>query len=210
MFERMIRAWGVILLTAITPGAAGYAQEAGRRTAEQMKASFEAHKGDFDYLLGDWEFTATSREYGAFRGYWSAVRLAEGQVLDEYRVAGDAGETYYVTTTLRNYNSALDRWELIGADAGTGLQDFGTGQRVGGEVHIEQRFGVARGSPTLWRIRYHDIRPDGFSWTADRSEDDGKTWVRGFQQIEARRIGPPRSLGALAPARKAAPSSPAR
>src|SRR5687767_816810 len=88
------------------------AQEAGPRTAEQRKALFEAHKGDFDYLLGDWEFTATSREYGQFRGHWSAVRLDEGQVLDEYRVTGDAGETYYVTTTVRNYNSALDRWEL--------------------------------------------------------------------------------------------------
>ena len=32
------------------------------RTEEQLKASFEAHKGDFDYLLGDWEFTAKSQE----------------------------------------------------------------------------------------------------------------------------------------------------
>ncbi|MGH7607345.1 MAG: hypothetical protein ACREME_08400, partial [Gemmatimonadales bacterium] len=165
------------------------------RTAEQIQASFEAHKGEFDYLLGDWEFTAVSKEYGRMRGYWSAVRLAEGQILDEYRVVGDSGETYYVTTTLRNYNGAADRWELIGADAGGGLQDAGTGRRVGNEMHIEQRFGVAAGTPSLWRIRYYNIHPDRFSWTADRSTDDGKTWVIGFQQIEARRIGPPRTLG---------------
>jgi hypothetical protein len=112
-----------------------------------MKVSLESHKGDFDYLLGDWEFTATSQQYGRFRGFWSAVRLDEGQVLDEYRVVGDGGQTYYVTTTLRNYNSAADRWELMGADAGAGLQDFGTAQRVGEEVRIEQRFGVAKGNP---------------------------------------------------------------
>jgi hypothetical protein len=177
------------------------AQTTDKRTPEQMQASFDAHKGDFDYLLGDWEFTAESKEYGKFRGYWSAVRLDEGQILDEYRVVGDKGETYYVTTTLRNYNSALDRWELIGADAGAGLQDFGTGRRTASEVLIEQKFGVASGKPSIWRIRYYDIKPDRFSWTADRSMDGGKTWQMKHQQIEARRIGPPRTMGPLAPAK---------
>ncbi len=177
-------------------------EAAGKRTSEQSEASYEAHKGDFDYLLGDWEYTATSKEHGKFRGYWSAVRLDEGQILDEYRVVGDKGETYYVTTTLRNYNKVLDRWELIGADAGAGLQDFGTGRRVDAELHIEQKFGVMSDQPSTWRIRYYNIRPDSFSWTADRSLDDGKTWEKNHQQIEARRIGPARSLGPLAPARE--------
>jgi hypothetical protein len=179
------------------------AQLAGqtKRTPEQIQASYEAHKGDFDYLLGDWEFTAESKDYGKFRGYWSAVRLAEGQILDEYRIVGDAGETYYVTSSLRNYNSVMDRWELVGADAGQGLLDFGTAKKVGSEIHIEQKFGVAGNTPSVWRIRYYNIRPDGFSWTADRSTNGGKTWETKHQTIEARRIGPPRSLEALAPAR---------
>jgi hypothetical protein len=171
------------------------------RTGEQIQASFEAHKGEFDYLLGDWEFTAESRQWGRFRGYWSAVRLDEGQVLDEYRVVGEGDETLYVTTTLRNFNGALDWWELVGADGGGGLQDVGTGWKVGEEMHIEQTFGVARGQPSLWRIRYFDIRPDAFSWAADRSTDGGKTWVKNHQTIEARRIGKARSLGPLAPAK---------
>ena len=29
-----------------------------KRTPEQIEASFQAHKGDFDYLLGDWEFNS--------------------------------------------------------------------------------------------------------------------------------------------------------
>lgn len=201
---------GLAALGLLGSPAAG--QTAGKRTPEQIQASFEAHKNEFDYLLGDWEFTAESREYGKFRGYWSAVRLDEGQILDEYRVVGDQGETYYVTTTLRNFNGALDRWELIGADAGAGLQDFGTGRKEGAEMRIEQTFGVAAGTPSVWRIRYYNIRPDAFSWTADRSNDAGKTWITGFQQIEARRIAPARTMGPLAPARKpaAAPIPPPR
>ena len=93
------------LVLTITLGAVSHlrAQTTAKRTPEQIQASYAAHKGEFDYLLGDWEFTATSKQYGKFRGLWSAVRLDKGQILDEYRVVGDEGETYYVTTTLRNW-----------------------------------------------------------------------------------------------------------
>ncbi len=46
-----------------------------------------------------------------------------------------------------------------------------------------------------------DIQQDRFSWAADRSTDGGRTRVKDHLRIEARRIGPPRSLGPLAPAR---------
>lgn len=171
-------------------------------TPEQRQTLIKAHAGDFDYLLGDWEFSAENQQYGKFRGYWSATRLPGGQILDEYRVVGDKAETYYVTTTVRAYNAGLDRWELIGMDGAGGLQDFGTGQRVDGGMQIEQRFGVSGPHPSLWRIRYRDIRPDAFSWSADRSLDDGKQWTTDFQKLEARRIGPPRVMDALTPPAK--------
>jgi uncharacterized protein YutD len=179
-----------------------YAQTPPARTAEQIEASFKAHQDEFDYLLGDWEFTATSQEFGKLRGFWSAVRLVEGQILDEYRIVGDKGETFYVTTTIRAYNAVLDRWELIGMDEGNGLNDVGTAQRVGSEMHIEQRFGVMSRNPTIRKIRYYDIRPDRFSWTSDLSRDNGKTWIKNELQIEARRIGPARHLGPLASSKR--------
>jgi hypothetical protein len=179
------------------------AQAVGQRTKDQIKAAYDAHQGDFDYLLGDWAFTSVSQEYGKGGGYWSAVRLAEGaQVLDEYRVVGDSGQTYYASTTLRAYNAVLDQWELVSAESGTGLQNVGTGHRVGAEMHLEQQFGVMSPTPSIWRIRYYDIQPERFSWAAARSTDGGKTWVTDFLRIEARRIGPARSLGPLAPAKK--------
>lgn len=183
----------VSLLAAQTP--------AKKKTAKELQASFEAHKSDFDYLLGEWEFTSVSKEHGPGKGFWTAVRLATGQILDEFRVVGDQRETWYVTSTLRSYNAGLDRWELVGMVEGGGLQDVGTAQRAGGEVHIEQKFGVATGNIATLRIRYYNIQPDRFSWTADRSMDGGKTWSKEDQKIEAHRIGPARSLDALAPAR---------
>jgi hypothetical protein len=190
------------VLAAMLATAPLSAQARSTRTPEQVKASYAAHKSDFDYLLGDWEFTSESREYGKFGGRWSAVRLETGQILDEYRVVGENAETFHVTSTIRAYNAATDRWELIGMDAGGGLQDFGTAQRVNSEMHIEQKFGVTGGKPITLRIRYYNIQPDRFSWRADRSTDGGQTWVEDFQRIEARRIGPSRAMGPLAPAKK--------
>jgi uncharacterized protein (TIGR02246 family) len=189
-------------LVSFVPPAAS-AQAPGSKTPEQLQAAYAEHKGDFDYLLGDWEFTAESKENGPFSGYWSAVRLAEGQILDEYRVVGDGGETFFVTTTIRSYNALLDQWELIGMDEGNGLRDFGTALRDGDQMHIEQRFGVISATPTIRRIRYYDIGADRFSWTSDLSRDNGSTWATDDLRIEARRIGPPRSLGALAVAPRA-------
>jgi len=170
------------------------AQASGRRTKEQIKASYEAHQGDFDYLLGDWEFTSVSREFGTGRGYWSAVRLAEGaQILDEYRVVGDSGQTYYVSSTLRAYNAVLDQWELVSAESGTGLQNVGTAHRIGTEMHIEQKFGVMSPNPSIWRIRYYDIRPDAFPGraTAQRmAERPGSRSSCGSKRDASGRRGP--------------------
>ncbi len=182
------------------------AQAAGQRTREEMRASFNAHQSDFDYLLGDWEFTGVRQEASGelkFRGYWSAVRLDAGaQILDEYRVVGDKGETYYASSTLRAYNATLDQWELVSADSGTGLQNVGTAHKEGSEMRIEQKFGTFTQNPSVWRIRYYDIQKDRFSWSGDRSADGGKTWTKSFQTIEARRIGPARSLGPLTQVKK--------
>lgn len=198
-FLRFGREMLFAFLFAMTPLSA---QVEAKPSATQLKASYEAHRADFDYLLGDWEFTSEHKDYGKFEGRWSAVRLDTGQILDEYRVLDSEGRTYYATSTIRAYNATADRWELVGMDGGGGLQDFGTGHLVNGEMHIEQKFGMAGGKPTILRIRYYNIQPDRFSWSADRSTDGGKTWISSFQRIEARRIGPARSLGALAPAPK--------
>ena len=194
-----MRAWVLLLVSAIAASPVS-AQQTSDAEDARRRAQFEQRKHDFDYLLGEWSFEAQHAEWGSGGGYWTAVRLPTGNgshILDEYRVVDDAGETIYVSSTLRAYNIVSGLWELVSADEGGGLQDFGTARKVGDEMHIEQRFGVAYGQPELWRIRYHDIRPDAFSWTADRSLNDGATWQRNYLQIEARRIGPARLLEPL-------------
>ena len=116
------------------------------------------------------------------------MKTATGQLLDEYRLVDDKGATFYVTATIRNYDAIHDRWELIGMDDRNGLQDFGTAQRVGQEMRIEQKFGVSGGNPTMMRIRYYNIQPNSFLWAGDQSTDNGKTWVKDQLRIEAKRL----------------------
>lgn len=190
---------GWLLLVAGLTASPAWSQQTDR--TERTDVEFEERKGDFDYLLGEWRFTAQHAEWGEGSGYWTAVRLSSGagsHILDEYRMVGQDGETIYLSTTLRAYNQSSGLWELVSAEQGGGLQDTGTARKVGDEMHIEQRFGVASGSPSLWRIRYYDIRPDGFSWVADVSMDEGATWQREYLKIQAHRIGPARSLEPLA------------
>jgi len=171
-------------------------------TEKEIDARVAAHKSDFDYLLGQWTFDAVSKRYGKFEGLWSAVKLPGGQVMDEYAIRGDKGEKMYASTTIRAYNAVLDQWELVGMDGGNGLNDMGTGRRDGGEVHIEQTFGVMSQTPATWRIRYFNIKADSFSWRADVSNDGGKTWTKDFQTIEAKRAAAPRTVEIFPPAPK--------
>lgn len=191
----------IMLLTATTLAATASAQTT-QRTQDQIETSLREHQGDFDYLLGDWRFSAHGKQWGDYHGVWSAVRIPEGaMILDAFRVLGDSGQTWHLSHTLRIYNALLDQWELVTSDGTDGLMDSGTAHKVGNEIHIEQRFGVKTPEEGIWRIRYYNIRPDGFSWVADRSTDGGKTWVANWLTIETQRIGPARSMAPLAVAR---------
>ncbi len=206
LHHRLPHALVAALLLALASALA--AQTGGAKPEDRLHALFAAHKGDFDYLLGDWQFDGVSKQFGKFHGYWSAVRLAgEGEILDEYRIVGDSGQTYYVTSTLRAYDALRDRWELVSLGDPNGLQDIGTGTRVGNEMHIEQSFGVGGPNPSILRIRYYDIGADHFSWAADRSTDGGRSWTPDDLRLAVRRIGPPHAITPLAAPNKAAPGA---
>ena len=148
---------------------------------------------DFDYLLGDWEFTGANTQSGAVHGVWSAAQLGDGEILDEIRITSEHGTTYR-TQYLRIYNFKSRQWEIVATEEGAGLQNRGTAVRDGDEIRIEQTIGTATGKPSLLKIRYYEISPDHFSWSADRSNDNGATWVTGYQQLDVKRIGPARPL----------------
>lgn len=201
MLRRLLISTAAALSFLSLPLSQASSQQNDSAAAERTRSLIELHKGDFDYLLGDWRFTARSATWGEFAGVWSALRLATGggaHVLDEYRVTGDSGETFFASSTLRVYNPARDRWELVSVHETSGLEDAGTARKIGAEMHIEQTFGANTATPERWRIRYFEIGANGFKWAADRSFDGGSTWERNHMTLTALRVGPARTLPPLA------------
>ena len=87
------------------------------------------------------------------------MRLVEGEeVVDDYRVVGEHGETYEPSPTITSFNAVLDQWELISVDKGKGLHGFGTGGREGGERKLN--FPVDTGA---YPARQRDATNDGSS-----------------------------------------------
>ena len=64
----------IVQLATFAALAAPVAAQTTKRTPEQIEAAFTAHKGEFDYLLGDWEFTALSNTEPALRGNSRSAR----------------------------------------------------------------------------------------------------------------------------------------
>jgi hypothetical protein len=48
-----------------------------QKTAVDVKAAYDAHHRDFDFLLGNWEFSRVSTEFGKGHSFWAAVRLSD-------------------------------------------------------------------------------------------------------------------------------------
>lgn len=183
-----------LLLSLVAAAPLVAQQPLDRKAVDRLVAM---HEHDFDYLLGDWSFESQSMEWGHGGGKWSAIRLESGAILDEYRVVGDSGQTWYITHTFRSYNAVTDQWDLVGTDHGTGLSSTGHGARTGNEFNIEQTFTNASGPARRLRIHYYDIGPDSFKWEAALSKDGGKTWIPRHLTISARRIGPARVTEAM-------------
>jgi hypothetical protein len=189
-----------VMLTTVVLAAAS-AVPAQQQADSAAQAAYNAHQDEFDFLLGDWEFVQTRLTPAGptkFRGLWSATRSADGAIItDEFRIVDDQGRTTYVSTTLRSYSAPQKRWNIVGVEPGLGVLQVGTAWKEGNDMRVDQVFSGGGPDSSQWRIRYSDIRPDGFSWRGDRSTDGGRTWTENYRTIEARRIGAAKPAGSL-------------
>ena len=157
--------------------------------------------GMFDFLLGDWTFTGMRKTSSGvsrpIRGLWSARKSADGPLItDEFRIVNDSGRTTYVSTTWRAIQPQEQRWTIIGIEPYVGVPQLGSAWPDGSEVRIEQEF-VSGAAKALWRIRYYGIQPNSFLWSADRSPDGGRSWIKDHMTMRATRNGPSRNPATL-------------
>jgi hypothetical protein len=153
-------------------------------------ATLHGTPADFDFLVGVWEFEFQPRRadgefYPPFHGHWTAVKkLSPNAFIEDHFRADDPGAPADLGTwTYRVYNPTRKLWTMQGVGSENGYWQPGLCWSNGGNRYLIQRDGAG-----LLRIRYSNITDTSFLWRADRTADGGKTWVRDWWTMRARRI----------------------
>ena len=160
--------------------------------ARQGAPSPGSTEGDFDFLLGSWEFTAESKVPGVppkYQGRWTAERIGDGTLVeDDFTGLDDRGRRVYLGVTIRAFDAKAKRWTTAFVEpvryleGQTAKWSLGTAWRERHEMR-EGPLDEAKAS----RARFYDIAPDHFSWSMDRSTDGGKSWINDYLRVQARR-----------------------
>ena len=148
--------------------------------------------GDFDFLIGTWSFTFQARNRNgsftpSFTGHWVFAKKetgGQGVLIEDHWRPDDPEATWEAGTwTYRAYNPERKLWEMQGINTNVGAWQPGLMWSAGKDRLLTEWYG-----PMLVRFRYFAIQPDKFLWRADATFDRGKTWIRDYWTMEARRI----------------------
>jgi hypothetical protein len=147
----------------------------------------------FDFLLGEWEIAMLTMPEGSTvgrRAISNVHSILDGAaLLDEIRHVDQHGHVNFRGASFRTYLPDRDRWYVLWMMANVEGYSELDAQVIDGEVHTTGK-GRDPGGELVERGRYLDISGDGYSFTLDRSYDDGKTWIRPFVSFRATRRSP--------------------
>ena len=146
--------------------------------------------GDYDALIGMWEFTFQPRQpdgsFGIpFKGHWTFEKKGDGGIIeDHWRPDNPTTQMASSLYTYRVFDAEEKIWRLVGANSrGGNLTPGRTWTDANGRSGVEWYGNV------LVRFRYLALTPTRFLWRQDQSRDGGKTWILDTGVMEARRIG---------------------
>jgi uncharacterized protein DUF4440 len=162
----------------------------GARVAVEDSLKSLATPGDYDALVGLWEFTFQSRQpdgsFGTpFKGHWSFEKKGDGGIVeDHWRPDNPMAPMQSSLYTYRIFDPEEKVWRIVGASSrGGGLIPGRTW------ASADERDGIEWYGNVLVRFRYFAITPTRFLWRQDQSRDGGRTWILDTGMMEARRIG---------------------
>ena len=146
--------------------------------------------GDYDALIGMWEFTFQSRQQDGsfgipFKGHWTFEKKGDGGIIEDHwrpdNPAAPMGSSLY---TYRVFDPEQKVWQLVGASSRGG-------NIIPGRTWADAngRYGIEWYGNVLVRFKYFALTPNSFLWRQDQSRDGGKTWILDTGMMEARRIG---------------------
>jgi hypothetical protein len=191
-----MRAHPVLLaVLAVIPGFLSGQQH---RAALPQASAPPRESSQFDFLVGQWEVEVRPKVsslaawiHGAPKllATWKAWKVLDGYAIeDELRIVDGSGNPTSLTLGVRVWSATDRRWNTTGVDALRGRVSTGTATSSAAGLELLVQGTDANGRPTLTRSRFTGVTPKSFTFTQDRSGDDGKTWETGVLVMEARRV----------------------
>jgi len=149
----------------------------------------------FAFIIGEWRCDAgVMGEDGTWQSYqatWVGRYILDGHVIsDEYRMTNQTGELIVHGMNFRSYSVERKTWVMRWLNA-TGSFWLELGPEKLGGVRVTPKtitfnFIDTFAPGALTRVSFSDITESHFTWSSERSFDQGKTWTK-FMVIEANR-----------------------
>jgi hypothetical protein len=135
----------------------------------------------FSFLVGEWNIEMLVMSPGATAGRRAISRvrsILDGTaLLDEIRHVDELEHVNFRGASFRTYIPDRDRWYVVWMMANIEGYTELYAELVDDEVRTRGQ-GKDPGGDLIERGRYHDIAVDAYSFTLDRSDDSGRTWIR--------------------------------
>jgi hypothetical protein len=156
----------------------------------------------FNFLLGEWELDVKPAPNGLAQrihgvpklvGMWKAWRALDGWgVEDELRITDRSGNPMAFSHAVRFFDANAKSWRTSNLDVYRATWTASTAQWRGGEMVTTGSGTDSEGKRYLSRARYSAITPDSFTFTQERSTDNGKSWSLNLT-IQAKKVAAPSS-----------------
>lgn len=101
----------------------------------------------------------------------------DGRVIQENFEATEGRMKGFKGTSISTYNAGHKKWHQAWADSNGGYFNF-VGDMEGDKriFYTEEPRTFPNGKSFIFRMRFHNIEKDSFTWDWERSSDNGETW----------------------------------
>lgn len=162
-----------LLIISITAAVAALGQSAPQPppcSSEQAK--------QFDFWLGTWDLEWVDAKGNKQKGTNTINKILGGCVIEENFSTG--GTQPYLGKSHSLYDVKSGLWKQTWVDSGGAYIDL-TGEFKDGKMTLRRETTDAKGSKTLFRMIFSNIKNDSFLWDWESSADGGKTWKTNWQ-----------------------------
>jgi hypothetical protein len=143
-------------------------QSYGQESADSLKPCSFPESSQFDFWVGKWNLIWGEGEMGTN----NVQKILDGCVIYEQFDGMPAMD--YQGKSFSVFNKYTQKWHQTWVDSKGNYLDF-TGGFADGKMTLSRK-AHREGKEFLQKMVFHDIKPDSFTWSWYRSDDNGESW----------------------------------